>query len=1042
MSKKKPYFEPVDIKVSFPELEEKLLSRWYEMGIVKKYLTKNNSSKKIFSFLDGPITANNPMGVHHAWGRTYKDIWQRYKNMQGYKQRFQNGFDCQGLWVEVEVEKELGLKSKKDIENLIPGKRKESIARFVELCKERVFKYAKIQTVQSKRLGYFMDWDHSYFTLSDENNYMIWHFLKKCHENGLIYKGHDSVPWCPRCGTAISQHEILTEDYKELTHETIFFKLPVLNRDFSLLAWTTTPWTIPGNVALAINPNFLYQVARNKETGEKTVLVRGDQSEDEEAKKFINEILAEGNLECIKDFKGEELVGLQYEGPFDDLDSVRNAKNENPSTFHSVVAAQDLVVATKGTGILHVAPGQGEEDFKLGKEKKLSVIDLIDEDANYYDGMGELSGKNAKKHPELIIDYLKQKDSGKFFFRLSKITHRYPACWRCKTELVWRVVDEWYISMDKPLRYQKSKIKNQKLTLRDQMVEVVKKIHWIPGFGLDRELDWLKNMHDWLISKKRYWGLALPIWECKNCGYFDVIGSKDELRERSVEGWKNFAGKNPHKPFIDEVKLRCKICGQTIERIPDVGNPWLDAGIVPFSTITQENFGEPLYWNNKPEWEKWFPADFITESFPGQFKNWFYSMIAMSTVLENREPFRAVLGFATLLAEDGRPMHKSWGNAIEFNEGAEKIGVDVMRWMFVRQNPADNLLFGYKIADEVRRRFHLTLWNVYNFFVTYANLDGWIPKQGRGIVITGFKKTRLRRDELNPDMSSSLEESPPFQRGEDVIRNLLDGWIVARLRETIIGVTENLDKYQVKNATEYIENFVNDLSVWYIRRSRGRVGVNAENEKDKEDFYNITHLVLINLSRILAPFTPFMSDLMFTNLTKTLSIHLANWPDAEQIKNLQLFLGKESEVQKLLDNMELVRRIVEKGHAKRKEKNLAVRQPLMSVTIYSDEKCDIRLIKLIKDELNVKEVKWKNAKNTDLSVELDIKITPALKEEAKTRELIRKIQEERKNMGIRLDQFILVKNEWLPKNNKNIQQVKNITLARDIVMGDFEVNPL
>ncbi|OGM26447.1 isoleucine--tRNA ligase [Candidatus Woesebacteria bacterium RIFCSPLOWO2_01_FULL_39_61] len=994
MVKAKNYFDPVDTKVNFPALENKLLWDWYKKEIVKKYIDKNKSSKKYFSFLDGPITANNPMGVHHAWGRTYKDLWQRYYNMLGFRQRFQNGFDCQGLWVEVEVEKELGLKNKKDIENLVPSNKKASIAKFVELCKERVYKYADIQTEQSKRLGYFMDWDHSYYTLSDDNNYMIWHFLKKCHEKGLIYKGRDSVPWCPRCGTAISQHEILTEDYKELTHETVFFKLPILNRDFSLLVWTTTPWTIPANVALAVNPNFKYRVWKLP-NGEKLVTVNPSEITDEESYKWFEDYVVETGFvhkDGIPDIEGKDLVGLKYKAPFDELPRVKAAFNENFKTFHTIVDAKDLVVATKGTGILHVAPGAGQEDFQLGEEKNLVVVDVIDEEANYYDGMDEFSGKNAKKQPELIINYLKNKEKGKYLFKTSKITHRYPSCWRCKTELVWRVVDEWYIAID---------------PVREDMKKVTKKIQWIPEFGLKRELDWLKNMHDWLISKKRYWGLALPIWECKKCGNFEVIGSKDELKEKAVDGWSHFDGHTPHKPWIDEVKIKCSKCGGVVERIPDVGNPWLDAGIVSFSTISEDNKSTPLYWKDKQKWGKWYPADFITESFPGQFKNWFYSLIAMSTVLENQEPFKTVLGFATLLAEDGRPMHKSWGNAIEFNEGAESIGVDVMRWMYLRHDPSQNLLFGYKVADETRRRFHLTLWNVYNFFVTYANLDGWIPKQGRSIVI----------------------------------RNLLDRWIIARLSDTIAVVTENLDKYHAKDATEQIESFVNDLSLWYIRRSRDRAGVNAEDKKDKDDFFNMTYLVLVNLSRILAPFTPFMADLMFTNLTKAPSVHLADWPGEKQLKNMRLFLGEENDVEKLMKEMELVRKIVEKGHSLRKEKNLAVRQPLSLATVYSDEKFDLRLVKLIEDELNVKKVVWKNkrSKDDELGVELDTKITPVLEEEAKVRELIRKIQEERKRLGVDLRQEILVENVWIPKNKKLRDLIRRVTLTSELQEGPFQV---
>ncbi|MCK4588598.1 class I tRNA ligase family protein, partial [Candidatus Woesebacteria bacterium] len=482
MAKDRPFFNEVDLRADFPAMENRLLKDWYKKGIVKKYLQKNKNSKKYFSFLDGPITANNPMGVHHAWGRTYKDIWQRFKNMQGYRQRFQNGFDCQGLWVEVEVEKELKLKSKKDIENLVPGDVKKSIAKFVELCKKRVYKYADVQTEQSKRLGYFMDWDSSYYTLSDENNYMIWHFLKKCHEKGLIYKGRDSVPWCPRCGTAISQHEMLTEDYKEVTHDSVYVKYPIKGRKNEfLLVWTTTPWTLPGNVAVAVDPKKEYAVAQRLVKGNTYYLLK------DAAKRL--------DLKVIKTVKGKELVGFNYESPFDNLPRVKKALG---NYVHEVIPADERILEVsekEGTGLIHIAPGAGSEDFQMGKKIKLPVIELIDEEANYLDGMGDFSNKNAKKHPEIILNYLKEAKDGEYLFDIVSYTHQYPACWRCKTELVWRVVDEWYIAID---------------PVREGMKKVAKKIHWIPEFGLKRELDWLNNMHDWLISKKRYWGLALP----------------------------------------------------------------------------------------------------------------------------------------------------------------------------------------------------------------------------------------------------------------------------------------------------------------------------------------------------------------------------------------------------------------------------------------------------------------------------------------------------------------------------------------------------
>jgi isoleucyl-tRNA synthetase len=963
--KPKNYFEPVDPKTSFQEMERKLLEDWSKKDIEKKYRQKNKNSEKYFSFLDGPITANNPMGVHHAWGRTYKDLWQRYKNMQGFKQRFQNGFDCQGLWVEVEVEKELGFKTKKDIE-------KYGVEKFVEKCKERVLKFSQIQTEQSKRLGYFMDWDHSYYTMSEENNYMIWHFLKVCYQNEWIYKGNDSVPWCPRCETAISQHEILTEDYKEITHMSIVLKFPIKGRKNEyLLVWTTTPWTIPANVAVAVDKDLDY------------ALVEGDSGDLYWLAKDCIKRIFKTDKKPIKVVKGSELVGLHYDSAFDDLPSVKKVSSH--PKFHTVVATDDLIMpitTEEGTGLVHTAVSAGTEDYRLGQKIDLPMIPVINDDASYKEGLGFLTGKNAKKHPEIIFDYLegREKKAENWVFDKFLYKHRYPVCWRCKEELVWKVTDEWYIAMDKPTKEGPSR----GLTLRERMMKAAKKIKWIPSFGLKREIDWLKNMSDWLISKKnRYWGLALPIWECQECGHFEVIGSKEELKEKAVSGWEKFEGKSPHKPQIDFVKIKCPKCGNIMSRIEPVGNPWLDAGIVSFSTISKDNHSAPLYLVDKDEWRKWFPADFITESFPGQFKNWFYSLIAMSTVLEDENPTKTVLGFATLLAEDGRPMHKSWGNFIEFNEGAEKMGVDVMRWIYARQNVSENLLFGYRLADETRRRFHLKLWNVYNFFVTYANIDNWKP-------------------------GGKIEEAD---------LSVLDKWILLRLEDLVKEVTENLDRYDAATASGLIEVFVDDLSNWYLRRSRDRVGFLAEDRLSKEAFYQTLYLVLEVLSRLLAPFTPFISDEIYCNLTKKESVHLSEWPHLDFA-----FLDGEKN---LVEDMVYLRDIVEKVHAKRKELGIPVRQPLIEAIVVSPdkrfEKLSMDLFKIAEDELNVKRLVFKFAKEE--LVELNTKITPKLEEEAKARELLRKIQEERKKMNISFTQPTIVYSPWLPKDKQFLQMI-------------------
>ncbi len=1120
-----------------PKTEEKILEFWQRKQIFEK-LRKKNQNKKPWSFLDGPITANNPMGVHHAWGRTYKDLFQRYKAMRGFDERFQNGFDAQGLWVEVEVEKELGFKSKKDIE-------KYGIAKFVEKCKERVRKYSAIQTKQSIRLGQWMDWENSYYTMSNDNNIAIWHFLKKCRQKGLLYKGLDVVPWCWRCGTAISQHEILTEDYQEVIHDSVYIEYPVIGppdgeaskKNAYLLVWTTTPWTLPGNVVVAIDPDKIYVEA--------TGLPAGRQGEIKSNTYYLIKEAAEKlNLKIIKTFKGEELIGLTYKSPFDNLPAV---KKTLLGYTHKVIATDSRILPvseTEGTGLIHIAPGQGVEDYRLSKKLKIPAINLIDDAAVYLKNLGDFSGKNAKEHPEIIIDYL---ESANFLFSAPKYKHRYPICWRCKTELVWKIADEWYISMDK---------------LRKPLMATAKKIKWIPSFGLTREIDWLKNMSDWLISKKRYWGLALPIFECR-CGNFEVVGSLNDfdklspkklnnyiflrhgeaennrqsivssypekkkhpltikgakeieklipwfkkknvdlvfssdllrtretaqiiagalnkkiifdkrLREnsfgiyngRSREEWlslfrnqmdkctirpeggenlrdvqkrmmeflkemdNKYKGKtilivshaNPiivavnaysgyedletsnlekkfhidnitgsifelcghnwpyndngdldlHRPHIDDIKIKCSKCGKALPRILDVGNPWLDAGIVPYSTMGyfSEHVKLPDGSNmpGKKFWHKWFPAELVCESFPGQFKNWFYSLIVMSTVLENAPPMKTVFGYASVRDDKGEEMHKSKGNTIWFDEAAEKIGVDVMRWLYVKQNPADNLKFGYGTAKESERKL-MNLWNSFTFFKTYNSAE------------LGTKNLELRKLKNQPRSKIQAPSS------------LLDRWILSRLNNLIEKVTKNLEKYNPAIASRAIEEFfIEDLSLWYIRRSREKFQ-KPKLPKEKEEAVTTLYLTLLNLSKLIAPFLPFLAEEIYLFLKGERmpeSVHLCNWPKSER----KFINGK------LEEQMNLVRDISSKGLALRAEAGIKVRQPLSKLKIKSLKfKVLEELLNLIKDEVNVKEIVFDS--NIVSEVELDTKITSELKEEGTIRELARQIQEMRRDGGL------------------------------------------
>ncbi len=957
-------FKAVSSLVDFPALERELLDFWYREGIVEKYLKRNENSDKKFSFLDGPITANNPMGVHHAWGRTYKDAFQRYYTMLGYKQRYQNGFDEQGLWVEVEVEKELGLKTKKDILNLVPGDEFASLEKFVNLCKQRVEKYSAIQTEQSKRLGYFMDWENSYHTSSEINNYTIWHFLKVVNEKGWLYKGHDSVPWCPRCGTAISQHEILTEEYKQLTHESVYFKLPIVGRENEyLLVWTTTPWTIPANIAVAVNIEESYI---GYEMDGNTLWVMNNGLDRLIEEKVLSPLPDGGKK--MKLLKGSELVGWEYSAAFDELPRVKESLGDYT---HSIVAGDEQILpvsSEEGTGLVHIATGAGTEDFRLGKKLGLPVIEVIDEGAFYLDNLGEFSGQSAKKHPEIIIDYLKSHENGKFIFTTKQYTHRYPTCWRCKTELVWRVVDEWYIAMDR--------MDVSGKTYREQMMDVAKQINWMPSWGKDRELDWLKNMHDWLISKKRFWGLALPIWECIECNIFEVIDGKEELKQKAVEGWNKFEGHTPHRPWVDQVKIACPKCGKPLSRIHDVGNPWLDAGIVPFSTLPDD----------------WRPADFVTEGFPGQFKNWFYALIAMSTALTGKAPYKNLLGFGNLVDEKGEEMHKSKGNSIEFNSAADEAGVDLIRWLYVTATPENNLKFGFGVTSEIKRRYYLILWNSYKFFVDYSNNVNW--------------NCELQRGELK----------------------MMDRWCLARFTEVVLLVNKKMAEYDIQTATKAIEDFVvNDFSTWYIRRNRDRVGPNSE-EADRNSALSVMYGVIVGLSKLLAPFMPFISEEIYRNIAYDESVHLSDYPkgDSSLLDN------------KLIIDMKTVREIVERGHSIRKDANLKLRQPLQSLTYHLNKRLSEDLEQIIVDEVNVKEIIFKETKQTQIeekgSVELDTKISPQLQKEGEARELMRSIQQLRKNEGLTLnDKIEVVAPDW-PKEHEGM--IKKAVQAVSIVKGE------
>ena len=946
-------FQQVPKDVDFIQQEQEVLDFWKKNKSFQK-LRQIHKGKSPWSFIDGPITANNPMGVHHGWGRTYKDLINRYWAMHGHELRYQNGFDCQGLWVEVEVEKELGFKSKRDIEAY-------GLDKFVLKCKERVLRYSAVQTEQSIRLGYWMDWNDpeelrrlaklliedpaqvitvegpegavtdtveqivgrlglaelggSYYTFSNENNYMIWSFLRKCADNNWLYRGEDVMPWCPRCATAISQHEIVTDGYAEMTHASITLRFPLRGRENeSLLVWTTTPWTLTSNVAAAVGPSLTY--SRVKQGDEIFYLSKGCLH------------MLRGKYEVLGELQGTQLEGWAYDGPFDDLE----AANQSGGVTHltdlvsniEVSAAQahrvilwDAVGETEGTGIVHIAPGCGAEDFQLGKEHKMPMLAPLTEDGHFIAKFGWVTGIHVSEVAQPIFEDLRKKG---ILYNVEDYTHRYPKCWRCATDLVFRLVDEWFISMGEVYDKPRDAItpEEKARSLRYQIMDVVDKIKWIPDFGYAREMDWLKNMHDWMISKKRYWGLALPIWVFEDNSFY-VVRDDKELKELAVEGWQEFEGHTPHRPFIDKVKIRHPKTGLIGTRIPDVGNPWLDAGIVSFSTLG--------YRTNPDYWRKWYPAHWISESFPGQFRNWFYSLLAMATVIDSSPPFLENFGYATLWAEDGRPMHKSWGNSIEFNDAASKMGVDVMRWLYCAHKPETNLLFGYGRADEVRRRFFIPIWNIYTFFATYAVLDGWEPKW--------------------------KDFDPNYPEGETPhSENPLDLWILGRLNQIVESIDKTIADSDPFGMTLMVEPFISDLSNWYVRRSRRRFW-KSELDTDKEGAYSTLWHVLVKLGRALAPAMPFVCEVMYQNLVRAVqpesreSVHHTAFPVVDHTAIDEVAIAE----------MELARGIASIGLSARGNAGIKVRQPLSRVLVHvSDGRADLsqEMVDIVRDELNVK----------------------------------------------------------------------------------------
>jgi isoleucyl-tRNA synthetase len=878
-------FEPLPREPEYDAQELAVLERW-ERDRTFERLRELNARGPRFSFVDGPVTANRMvLGVHTAWGRTLKDVFQRYKALRGFHQRYQNGFDCQGLWIEVGVERQLGLNSKREIEEF-------GLAEFARRCRDVVVQSSRALTDGSKRLGQWMDWGRDYFTFSDTNIEYIWRFLALVHDRGWLYKGHRSTEWCPRCGTSISAHE-LHGHYEEKVDPSLFVRLQLLDRPGeALVIWTTTPWTLPANVAAAVRPDAEYGRRANGDwVG---VALYPDESFEER-------------------LRGDELVGWRYEGPFD-------AFAPGGEVEHRVIPWDEVDLET-GTGIVHIAPGCGGEDFELSRVHDLAVLTPVDESGRFYPEYGWLHGVSTVEAADQIIGDLEERG---LVVEATTYTHSYPFCWRCHTPLIFRLSDDWFISV---------------ADLRQPLLDANATVEWTPAYMSKRMDDWLRNMGDWNISRRRYYGLPLPFYPCA-CGHLNVVGSRAELEERATGGLDQL--EELRRPWIDAVPIRCETCAEEVMRIPEVGDVWLDAGIVPFSTLgwQSEAFVEGGYGTGAANgltaadlpdhayWEEWFPADWVSEM-REQIRLWFYSQLLMSVALVGRAPFRKVLGYEKMLDERGREMHSSWGNTIDAPEAFARMGADVMRWQFCSQPPDRNLLFGFGPAQEIQRRL-LTLWNSAKFLVDYANIAGFEPRSG------------------------------DLERGPDGELAPLDRWLVERTGQLVAEATAGYESWLTVEVIRAFDAFVDDLSNWYIRRSRRRFW-----DGDEVALRTLWYALVTSL-RTVSPVLPFLAEHLWGVLAARVddvpdSVFLAGWPDAHPLDDA------------LLAEVGDVRTVVALGHQARQSVSLKVRQPLRRLVVEGAPLAQAHADE-IADELRVKTVEFGHVDATDLRVKPNLPV--------------------------------------------------------------------
>ncbi len=827
---------------------------WDKNDVLDKSITTREGQKS-FVFYEGPPTANGRPGIHHVISRTLKDTVCRYKTMTGHQVKRKAGWDTHGLPVEIEVEKQLKLSSKQDIEAY-------GLDKFNEKCRESVFTYEKLWREMTTRMGYSIDLDNPYITL--DNNYIesVWWILDQFFKQGYIYEGHKILPYCPRCGTGLASHEV-SQGYKEIKSNTVIVPVKRKDADEYFLVWTTTPWTLASNVALAVNPKETYIKAKHQD---KIYILE---------KKLAAKVIGE-DYEIVEEFKGETLEHIEYEQlmPF--------VKPEKKAFF---VTVADFVTTEDGTGIVHIAPAFGEDDYQVGRRYDLPVLQPVDESGKYTTTPWE-----GRFVMDCDVDIIKWLHAEGKLFKKEKMDHNYPHCWRCSTPLLYYGKPSWYIEVTK---------------LKDKLIENNNSVNWFPDYvGEKRFGNWLENVNDWALSRNRYWGTPLNIWRC-GCGHTTSVGSRKELMEHAIEEIDETI--ELHRPYVDDVHLKCTKCGDSMTRVTEVIDCWFDSGAMPFA---QHHYP----FENKENFDELFPADYICEGID-QTRGWFYSLLVISTFIKGVSPYKNVLVNDLILDKEGRKMSKSKGNTVDPFELFDKYGADVLRWYLLHVSPAwTPTRFDIEGLKEVQSKFFTTLQNVYAFFTLYANTDE--------IDATSFFVDYKERPEL-------------------------DRWILSKFNSLVAAVDADLKVFDLTKAVRKIQEFVNeDLSNWYIRRARRRFWA-TELTDDKKAVYNTTYELLVGVAKLVAPFAPFMSEEIYQNLTGQMSVHLADYPvsDSDLI---------DKSVEKRMD---LVRDLVGLGRAARAQAKIKVRQPLQKILVDGKFEALISdLVPLMQEELNIKEV--------------------------------------------------------------------------------------